>query len=102
MVPYNDVGALETAFKRDPHIVGVCYEPIQGEAGIIVPDADFFPRVKELCKKHNALLCCDEIQTGLCRTGKMLCSEHYGTSCSSCSCTYKYIAFIDDVVLLVI
>eukprot|EP00392_Amoebophrya_sp_AT5.2_P013429 g13547.t1 len=78
MVPYNDVGALETAFKRDPHIVGVCYEPIQGEAGIIVPDADFFPRVKELCKKHNALLCCDEIQTGLCRTGKMLCSEHYG------------------------
>ncbi|CAK0885863.1 unnamed protein product [Prorocentrum cordatum] len=78
MVPFNDVHALEKAFAEDPNIVGVCYEPIQGEAGIKVPDPDFFRQVKALCEKHNALLCCDEIQTGLCRTGKMLCSEHYG------------------------
>ncbi|CAD7936098.1 unnamed protein product [Amoebophrya sp. A25] len=78
LIPYNDIPALEKAFASDPNIVGVCYEPIQGEAGIICPDEDFFPKVAALCKEHNALLCCDEIQTGLCRTGKMLCSEHYG------------------------
>ena len=51
-------------------------EPIQGEAGIVVPPEDYLPRVQELCKKHNVLLICDEIQTGIARTGKMLCYEH--------------------------
>lgn len=78
MVPYNDVAALKAAFEKEPNIVGVCYEPIQGEAGINVPDDGFFKQVQELCKANKALLCCDEIQTGLCRTGKMTCSEHYG------------------------
>ena len=51
-------------------------EPIQGEAGIVVPPEDYLPKVQELCKKHNVLLICDEIQTGIARTGKMLCYEH--------------------------
>jgi ornithine--oxo-acid transaminase len=53
-------------------------EPIQGEAGIVVPDDDYLSRVHALCKKHNVLLICDEIQTGIARTGRLLCSEHSG------------------------
>merc|ERR1712019_102970 len=53
-------------------------EPIQGEAGVVVPDKGFLRKAQELCKEHNVLLICDEVQTGLCRTGKMLCSEHDG------------------------
>jgi len=78
MIPYNDLNALKAEFEKNPNIVGVCYEPIQGEAGIVCPDDNFFSEVHALCKKYNALLCCDEIQTGLCRTGKLLCSQHYG------------------------
>ena len=78
MVPYNDLPALAKVFAKNKHIVGVCLEPIQGEAGITIPSDDYFPGVKKLCEQHSALLCCDEIQTGLGRTGKLLCSEHYG------------------------
>lgn len=53
-------------------------EPIQGEAGIIVPDDDYLSRVHALCKKYNVLLICDEVQTGIARTGKLLCCEHSG------------------------
>ncbi|KAF4595656.1 Ornithine aminotransferase [Ophiocordyceps camponoti-floridani] len=53
-------------------------EPIQGEAGVVVPDDDYLPRVHALCKKHNVLLICDEVQTGIGRTGRMLCSEWSG------------------------
>lgn len=53
-------------------------EPIQGEAGIVIPDDDYLAKVHTLCKKYNVLLICDEIQTGIARTGKLLCSEHSG------------------------
>jgi len=59
-------------------VAAVILEPIQGEAGIVVPPADYFPRVTELCRQHNVLLICDEIQTGIGRTGQLLCSQHYG------------------------
>merc|ERR1712167_275321 len=51
-------------------------EPIQGEAGVVVPSEGYLQQVKALCEKHNCLLICDEVQTGLCRTGKMLASDH--------------------------
>eukprot|EP00008_Paramoeba_atlantica_P012095 CAMPEP_0201492738 /NCGR_PEP_ID=MMETSP0151_2-20130828/34542_1 /ASSEMBLY_ACC=CAM_ASM_000257 /TAXON_ID=200890 /ORGANISM="Paramoeba atlantica, Strain 621/1 / CCAP 1560/9" /LENGTH=420 /DNA_ID=CAMNT_0047879733 /DNA_START=60 /DNA_END=1323 /DNA_ORIENTATION=+ len=77
IVKYNSLPALEEALE-DPHVAAFYVEPIQGEAGVIVPDEDYFPQVAELCRKKNVLLICDEIQTGLGRTGKMLCSEHFG------------------------
>ncbi|KAJ7457073.1 pyridoxal phosphate-dependent transferase [Mycena latifolia] len=67
--------ALELNGKN---VAAFLVEPIQGEAGIVVPDAGYLKEVHALCKKHNVLLICDEIQTGLCRTGKMLACEHDG------------------------
>ncbi|KAF4669737.1 hypothetical protein FOL47_002387 [Perkinsus chesapeaki] len=78
IVPYNDVEALRKLFESNPNVAGFYVEPIQGEAGVNVPDDTYLPAVRELCTKHNVLLCCDEIQTGLARTGRMLCSEHWG------------------------
>eukprot|EP00698_Gefionella_okellyi_P025090 TRINITY_DN9073_c0_g1_i1.p1 TRINITY_DN9073_c0_g1~~TRINITY_DN9073_c0_g1_i1.p1 ORF type:complete len:441 (-),score=85.71 TRINITY_DN9073_c0_g1_i1:71-1393(-) len=75
-VPYNNLPALENLFVRDPHIAAFMVEPIQGEAGVVVPDAGYLAAVHALCKKHNVLLIADEVQTGLARTGKMLCSDH--------------------------
>lgn len=75
IIPYNDSEALENALK-DPHVAAFLVEPIQGEAGVNVPDDGYLKNASELCKKHNVLLIADEIQTGLCRTGKMLCSDH--------------------------
>lgn len=76
VIPYNDVDALEAEFKKDPNIAGFMVEPIQGEAGVIVPDEGYLKRVKALCEKHNVLLIADEVQTGLGRTGKLLCCDH--------------------------
>lgn len=64
--------------KHGDKIAAIILEPIQGEAGIVVPPSDYFPKVEELCHKYKVLLICDEIQTGIGRTGKLLCSEHYG------------------------
>ncbi|SMN21966.1 similar to Saccharomyces cerevisiae YLR438W CAR2 L-ornithine transaminase (OTAse) [Maudiozyma saulgeensis] len=64
--------------KHGSTIAAIILEPIQGEAGIVVPPADYFPRVSKLCQQYNVLLICDEIQTGIGRTGKLLCCEHYG------------------------
>lgn len=75
-VKYNDFSELEKAVNE--HTAGILLEPIQGEGGIIVPNDDYFPKVRELCNKKGILLCLDEIQTGLGRTGKMFCYEHYG------------------------
>ncbi len=75
-VKYNDISELEKAI--DDYTAGILLEPIQGEGGIIVPSDDYFPKVRELCAKNGLLLCLDEIQTGLGRTGKMFCYEHYG------------------------
>lgn len=76
ILKYNSVDDLERALNaHGPKVAAFLVEPIQGEAGIVVPDDDYLSRVKALCEKHNVLLICDEIQTGIARTGRMLCSE---------------------------
>ena len=74
-VPYNDLNALEAALN-DNSVAGFLVEPIQGEAGVVVPDSGYLSGAYELCKKHNVLFIGDEIQSGLGRTGKMLACEH--------------------------
>lgn len=73
-VPYGDDKAIESAIT--PNTAAVMIEPIQGEAGVIIPPAGYLKKVAELCKKNNVLLIADEIQTGLCRTGKLFASQH--------------------------
>ncbi len=75
VVPYNDIPALAEALK-DPNVAGFMVEPIQGEAGVVVPDDDYLGKAYELCSQNNVLFIADEVQTGLSRTGKMLCCEH--------------------------
>lgn len=75
VVPYNDVPALEKAL-RDPYVAAFLVEPIQGEAGVIVPDEGYLGHVAALCKEANVLFIADEIQTGLGRTGAMLACDH--------------------------
>lgn len=75
IIPYNDTDALEQAVK-DPNVAAFLVEPIQGEAGVFVPDDGYLKKVEEICKANNVLLICDEVQTGLARTGKMLASDH--------------------------
>lgn len=76
-IRYNNIGDLEEAFEAaGDKIAAFLVEPIQGEAGIVVPDSDYLTKVSELCKKYNILFIADEIQTGIARTGKMLCVEH--------------------------
>ena len=78
-IPYNDIKALEEAFEvHGKEVAGFVVEPIQGEAGIVVPDEDYLKQVRALCDKHNVLMICDEIQTGIARTGRMLCHEWAG------------------------
>ncbi|MBU6422219.1 MAG: ornithine--oxo-acid transaminase, partial [Gammaproteobacteria bacterium] len=74
VIPYGDAAALEKAIT--PNTAAFLVEPIQGEAGIRVPPAGYLAKCAELCKKHNVLLICDEIQTGLGRTGKLLACQH--------------------------
>lgn len=79
IIPYNNTGALEALLKeKSEFIAGFLVEPIQGEAGVFVPDEGYLKRCSELCKKHNVLLIADEVQTGIARTGKLLCSDHEG------------------------
>jgi ornithine--oxo-acid transaminase len=78
LIPYNDIDALESVFTSDPHIAGFMFEPIQGEAGVVVPEAGYLQKVRELCTKYKVLMIADEVQTGLCRTGKMLACDHEG------------------------
>jgi len=74
-VPYNDLEALETALQ-DSNVAAFLVEPIQGEAGVYVPDDGYLTRSYELCKKHNVLFIADEVQTGIARTGKLLACDH--------------------------
>jgi ornithine--oxo-acid transaminase len=82
-IPYNDLQSLSAAFQANPNIVGVLVEPIQGEAGVMVPDEGFLPGIAAICKQHNALFIADEIQTGIARTGSLL------AVCGNCNCTAK-------------
>lgn len=75
VIPYNDLPALEEALQ-DKNIAGFMFEPIQGEAGVVVPDEGYLQGIRQLCTKYNVLMIADEIQTGLCRTGKMLACDH--------------------------
>jgi ornithine--oxo-acid transaminase len=76
VVPYGDADALEAAIG--PNTVAFLVEPIQGEAGVIIPPAGYLKRARELCTRHNVILILDEIQTGLGRTGKLLAEQHEG------------------------
>jgi ornithine--oxo-acid transaminase len=78
MVPYNDLQAVENALKSNSDICAFLVEPIQGEAGVIVPQEGYLAAVYTLCKKYHVLLMADEIQTGIGRTGKLLASEYDG------------------------
>ncbi len=75
IVPYDNLSALEEAL-RDPHVAGFMFEPIQGEAGVVVPHEGYLQGVRDLCTKYNVLMIADEVQTGLCRTGRMLACDH--------------------------
>ena len=76
VIPYNDIDALAQALK-DPNIAGFIVEPIQGEAGVFVPDEDYLPKAFALCQENNALFIADEVQTGIARTGKILACDYY-------------------------
>ena len=75
LVPYGDAAAIADAI--DETTVAVLLEPVQGEAGVVVPPDDYLPRVRELCTRQQVLLICDEIQSGLGRTGRTFASEHW-------------------------
>ncbi len=77
LIPYNDLDALEAALQ-DPNVAGFMVEPIQGEAGVVVPDDDYLRRAFEMCQEQNVLFIADEVQTGIARTGKLICCEHHG------------------------
>ncbi|RLD86072.1 MAG: ornithine--oxo-acid transaminase [Bacteroidetes bacterium] len=76
-IPYNDLPALEKALE-DPDIAGFLVEPIQGEAGVMVPDEGYLKKAYNMCKAKNVLFIADEVQTGIARTGKLLACEHEG------------------------
>ena len=79
VLPFNDLPALRSALEtHGKNTAAFLMEPIQGEAGIVVPDENYLKEVRALCDEHNVLLICDEIQTGIARTGKMLCHEWAG------------------------
>ena len=77
IIPYNDLNALENSLK-DPNVAAFMVEPIQGEAGVVVPDDNYLFDAFTLCKKNNVLFIADEVQTGIARTGKMICCDHHG------------------------
>ena len=77
IVPYNNISALEKELK-DPNVAGFMVEPIQGEAGVVIPDANYLKDAYKLCKKHNVLFIADEVQTGIGRTGAKICCDHFG------------------------
>ncbi len=74
-IPYNDIPALEKALQ-DPNVAGFLVEPIQGEAGVFVPDEGYLSKAYAACKAHNVLFIADEVQTGIARTGKLLACDH--------------------------
>lgn len=79
-IEYNNAQALEDLLAKEENVAGFIVEPIQGEAGVVVPDEDYLPNVQAICKKYNVLFIADEIQTGIARTGRML------ATCQGCDC----------------
>jgi ornithine--oxo-acid transaminase len=79
IIPYNDIEAVKIAFQ-DKNVAGIVLEPIQGEAGVVVPDENYLSEVQRLCKENNILFIADEVQTGIARTGRLL------ASCGNCNC----------------
>jgi ornithine--oxo-acid transaminase len=77
IINYNDLNALENALK-DSNVAGFMVEPIQGEAGVVVPDEGYLKKAYDLCKSKNVLFIADEVQTGISRTGKLYCCQHEG------------------------
>jgi ornithine--oxo-acid transaminase len=77
IIPYNDLDALRNALK-DPNVAAFMVEPIQGEAGVVVPDNNYLLDAYNICKENNVLFIADEVQTGIARTGEMLCCDHHG------------------------
>ncbi|MEN8186378.1 MAG: ornithine--oxo-acid transaminase [Bacteroidota bacterium] len=75
-IPYNDVNALENAIKDNDNVIGFLVEPIQGEAGVFVPQDGYLTKAKEVCKQNDVLFIADEVQTGIARTGKLLAVDH--------------------------
>ena len=82
-IAYNNVDALEAVLKSNLNVAGFMVEPIQGEAGVYVPDADYLRKAKALCEQYNVLFIADEVQTGIARTGRLL------ATCGNCSCENK-------------
>jgi ornithine--oxo-acid transaminase len=77
IIPYNDIAALRKALE-DPHVAGFLVEPIQGEAGVYVPDEGYLKKAYDLCREKNVLFIADEVQTGIARTGKLLACDWEG------------------------
>ena len=77
IIPYNNLKALKESLK-DPNVAAFMVEPIQGEAGVVVPDDNYLLDAFNLCKENNVLFIADEVQTGIARTGKMICCDHHG------------------------
>ena len=75
LIPYNDLEALERELK-DPNVCAFMVEPIQGEAGVVVPDEGYLAGVRQLCTKYNVLFIADEVQTGIARTGRLLATDY--------------------------
>jgi len=108
LVPFNDYEALKTLFEeKGEYIAAFSVEPIQGEAGVIVPDDDYWPKVSELCKKHNILLAFDEVQTGFGRTGANFAHQLYNVKPDVMGCgkaagggilPVSFVASRDDVI----
>ena len=90
-VPYSDAETLEKVIKANPNIAAFLVEPIQGEAGVNVPQEGFLAQARAICDAHNVLMICDEIQTGIARTGKLL------ASCGNCSCSNRDCAETPEV-----
>lgn len=90
-IPYNDIDALETVMAKHSDIAGFLVEPIQGEAGVMVPDEGYLIKAKDLCKQYNVLFLADEVQTGIARTGRLL------ATCGNCTCDQKDCSGTPDV-----
>ncbi|MBT8271070.1 MAG: ornithine--oxo-acid transaminase, partial [Bacteroidia bacterium] len=90
-IDYSDIDALEAALESSPNIAGFLVEPIQGEAGVNMPDDDYLLKAKALCEKYNVLFIADEVQTGIARTGRLL------ASCGNCSCPNRDCSGTPDV-----